>query len=242
MAEKGSDGISIILPVYNEGENIRQQVDEIEKYLLQTHEVLIVYDFTKDTTVVPAKQLSHKFPNIKPIKNIFGRGVINAVKTGVMKSSYNVCVVMPADLADDPKTINKMYAKLNRGFDIVCATRYSNGGNKVGGEFVKTTLSRLAGLTARYLLNIPTTDLTNGFKMYKKTILESIKIESTGGWEFSMEVLIKAHLAGAKVAEVPTVWKERTKGKSKFKLMKWLPKYMGWYFWGIGQRLKVNRQ
>ena len=235
------NGIFIILTVYNEGENIKEQVEQIEKFVRARHEVLIVYDFEKDTTVRPAKLLCKKFPNVKTVRNKFGRGIINAVKTGFVNSIFDTCVVMPADLADDPRTINRMYSKIREGFDIVCATRYAKGGNKIGGGIVKTTLSKIAGLLAGILLGIPTTDLTNGFKMYKKQIFNAIKIESTGGWEFSMELLIKANLFGAKIGEVPTVWKERTKGTSKFRMMRWLPKYLYWYLWGIRQRLKVNR-
>lgn len=236
------EGTSVILPVYNEGENIREQVEQIEKFVLVRHEVLIVYDFEKDTTVKPAKLLHRKFPNVKLVRNKLGRGIINAVRTGFNKSSFEVCVVMPADLADDPRTINKMYSKIKAGFDVVCATRYSKGGDKIGGGLVKTALSKIAGLSAGILLKIPTTDLTNGFKMYKRQIFETVEIESTGGWEFSMELLIKANLLGAKIGEVPTVWKERTKGTSKFKMMKWLPKYIRWYLWGFLQRLKIDRQ
>ena len=109
-------GVSIILPVYNEGDNIDKQVFQIENQVLVRHEVLIVYDFNKDTTVGPAKLLARKFSNVKPVKNIFGKGVINAVRTGFSRSSFDVCAVMPADLADDPRTINKMYAKIQEGF------------------------------------------------------------------------------------------------------------------------------
>ncbi len=240
--KKTGEGISIILPVYNEGENIKEQIEQIEKSVDAKHEVLIVYDYEKDTTIGPAKLLNRKFPNVKLVRNKFGRGIISAVRTGFKTSHFGICVVMPADLADDPKTINRMYSKMQEGFDIVCATRYSKGGSKIGGEFVKTTLSRTAGLSARILLGLPTTDLTNGFKMYKKDLFSKINIKSDGGWEFSTEILIKANSMGAKICDVPTTWRERTYGRSKFKMMKWLPKYTHWYLWGILQRLKVDRQ
>lgn len=239
--KKSAEGISIILPVYNEGENITEQIKQIENTVKVKHEVLIVYDYNKDTTIEPVKLISRKFPNVKLVKNRFGRGVIDAVRTGIITSAFETCVVMPADLADDPMTINKMYSKIQTGFDVVCATRYAKGGNKIGGGFVKTSLSRLAGLSAKFVLGVPTTDLSNGFKMYRKSILDKVSIESTGGWEFSMEILIKANLLGATITEVPTIWRERKTGKSKFKMLRWLPKYLNWYLWGILQRLQINR-
>lgn len=232
--------LSIILPVYNEGKNIAQQIEELEGAIEVNHEIIIVYDFDGDDTVGPARRLQKKYKSLILVKNIFGRGLINAVKTGFAKSKGKAVVVMPADLADNPKTINLMYGKINRGYDIVCATRYARGGRKIGGGILKTTLSRAAGLLTPLLLGIPTTDIANGFKMYKRQVLEKIKIESTGGWEFSMEVVIKAHNMNFKVCDVPTVWHDRVSGKSKFKLLKWLPKYLRWYFWGILKRLNIN--
>jgi len=232
--------ISIILPVFNEGKNIVRQIDAIEKSIDFDHEVLIVYDFDKDDTIPAARKLAKKYKSVRLVKNIFGRGVINAVKTGIKNAKGRVVVIMPADLADDPKTVNRMWEKIETGFDIVCASRYGKGGKKIGGGFLKTQLSRIAGQLSPLLLGIPTADISNGFKMYKRNIFDKIKIESTGGWEYSCEVIIKAHHAGFKIADVPTVWRDRMMGKSKFKMMKWLPKYLRWYVWGV--YLNINRR
>lgn len=231
--------ISILLPVYNEGDNITKQINEIEKKLEYKHEIIIIYDFDSDNTVPPVRALQNKFANIVLLRNSYGSGLINAVKSGFNAARGRAVVVMPADLADSPSTINKMYRLIIDGCDIACATRYSKGGKKMGGTFIKTTLSRLAGLLTPLLLGIPTTDIANGFKMYRRKVLEKVNIESTGGWEFSMEIVIKAYSMGFKVGEIPTVWRDRTSGKSKFKLFKWLPFYIRWYIWGVGQRLKI---
>ena len=233
--------ISVILPVFNEGENITKQIFALEKDLKNPHEILIVYDFNEDNTIPFAQKLCKKYKTVQLVKNIFGRGVINAVKTGIKNAKGEVVVIMPADLADDPNTINRMFEKISRGYDIVCATRYSKGGKKIGGEYLKTTLSRFAGLMTPLLLGIPTTDISNGFKMYKRGVLDRIKIESAGGWEYSCEIVIKAHHSGFKIGEVPAIWRDRTRGKSKFKLLKWLPKYIRWYLYGILLRLNINR-
>lgn len=233
--------LSIVLPVYNEGGNIGKQIEEIEKKLKYDHEILVVYDFDEDTTIPYVLKLQNKYPTLRLIKNTFGRGVIGAVKTGFKKFKGDAAVVMPADLADDPSTVNKMFAKIISGYDIVCATRYSKGGKKMGGGVLKTTLSRLAGLASPILLGIATTDIANGFKIYKRQVLSSIEIESTGGWEYSCELVIKAHYKGFRIGEVATIWRDRTSGKSKFKLAKWLPKYVRWYLLGILARLNIYR-
>lgn len=232
--------ISIILPVFNEGKNIKDQIDTIEQSVAAEHEILVVYDFDEDDTVPVAKNLAKKYASVRLVKNIFGRGIINAVKTGFKKASGQYVVVMPADLADNPQTIVKMYKKIQQGWDIVCATRYGGGGAKLGGPKIKTFLSRMAGLSTPLLLGIPTTDIANGFKMYRRKVIDAIKIESDGGWEFAMEMVIKAKKLNFKISEVPTVWRDRTQGKSKFKLIKWLPKYIRWYLVGIGYRLNIH--
>lgn len=233
--------ISIILPVYNEGKNIAKQIRAIEGKIKNSHETLIIYDFDADDTVPVVKKIQNKNRSVKLIKNIFGRGLINAVKSGFSKARGEVLVVMPADLADNPSTVVKMFKKIEEGFDIVCATRYAKGGKKIGGGIVKTTLSRIAGLLTPVMLGIPTTDIANGFKMYRKKVIDDIKIKSSGGWEFSVELIVKANQKGYMIGEVPTIWLDREHGKSKFKLLKWLPYYLKWYLLGIFYRLKIDR-
>lgn len=230
--------ISIIVPVFNEGANISVFIHTLEQAVKINHEVLVIFDFDKDNTIPIAKNLKRKYSNILLVKNNLGTGVINAFKTGFIKSSGDFIVVMPADLADDPNTINKMYELAIKGYDIICATRYSKGGKQLRANLVKSLFSRLAGIATPILLNIPTTDITNGYKMYRRKVLKRIEIQSKAGWEFSMEIVIKANSLGFKITEVPSIWRERSHGKSKFKFFKWLPNYIYWYIWGIILRLK----
>lgn len=147
---------------------------------------------------------------------------------------------MMADMADDPQTVNEMYEKIMQGWDIVCGSRWSKGGQHLGGPKIKTFLSWLADASAPLVIGVPTRDITNAFKMYRTGVLRSIKIESQGGFELSMEITLKAFFNGFKITEVGTVWHDRTLGQSRFRLVAWLPKYLGWYFWGIGKRLKLK--
>lgn len=229
--------ISIILPVHNEAENIERALNGIKKNVITNHEVLMIYDSDTDNTIPVAKKIIHKSSNILFIKNSYGHGIINAVKTGIKKSRGDNIVIMSPDLADDPRTIEKMFLILEKGYDIVSATRYAKGGKRLNQTSLKAFLSHLVGLSTPTFLGIPTTDLTNGFKMYRKEVLQRIPITSKGGWEFTMELVIKAHYAGYKISEVPTVSNKRKHGKSKFKFFSWLPKYLMWYIWGLKKRV-----
>ena len=113
--------LSIIVPVYNEGTNITKFIYDLESSVKIKHEVLIIYDFDEDNTIPVLKRLKKKFRNIKLIKNIFGPGLIKACKTGFKKASADFIVVIPGDLADEPKTINKMYSLDNIKYETLNA-------------------------------------------------------------------------------------------------------------------------
>ncbi len=136
-----------------------------------------------------------------------------------------------ADLSDDLGKVDLMFNTINEGYDIVCGSRYMRGGKQFGGPKFKKLLSRTAGLTLNYLIGIPTHDVTNSFKMYTKKVLDDIQIESTGGFELGMEILIKAFFKNYKITEVPCIWRDRERGSSNFQLRKWLPKYIYWYLY-----------
>jgi len=235
VAAEKKDFISIILPVYNEGRNIRQAYSEIEKHFKIPHELLVIYDFEEDDTLPVAKLLQNKAQNLKLIKNS-SSGVIHAVQTGFKKAKGNIVVVMSCDLTDDPKTLLAMLKKIQEGYDIIGATRYARGGKRLNQMGLKSFISRIIGISTPFIFSIPLTDLTNGFKMYRKEVLQHIPIESTGGWEFTMELMLKARDAGYRIAEVPTISRARRYGKSKFLFAKWLPKYLRWYWYGLSSR------
>jgi len=226
--------LSIIIPAYFEEENILPELEEIEKKVRTAHEIIIVYDLDNDPTVKVVEKYikKNKYRNIFIKKNNVGsnRGVINAVKTGINFARSKVVVVSMADLSDDIDKIDPMYGLIKKGYDIVCASRYMNGGRQIGGPLLKGLFSRFSGLFI-YWFGLPTHDPTNAFKMYKKSIFDKIKIESDGGFEYSLEIVVKSFKKGYKITEIPATWRDRTVGKSRFKLLKWLPKYLRWYFY-----------
>jgi hypothetical protein len=83
-------------------------------------------------------------------------------------------------------------------------------------------------------------DPTNSFKAYKKSFLDSERIQSTAGFVLGLELTVKAHLAGKRVEEVPVVWTDRSAGTSRFRLWKWLPHYLKWYFVALCGRFKLR--
>ena len=225
--------LSIVIPVYNEGSNIKKTLRIISEKIYTNHQIIIIYDFDSDNTLPVLKSLSKEYSNLQIIKNIYGNGALNAIKTGFKISSGRAVLVVMADLADDLSIVDEMYQKIIVGYDIVCGSRYMKGGKQIGGPRIKKLLSSLAGRTLHYLIKIPTYDITNSFKMYSKQLLEIISIKSNGGFELGMEITIKAYINNYLIAELPTTWRDRSSGESRFKLLKWLTKYFYWYLYGV---------
>jgi hypothetical protein len=103
---------------------------------------------------------------------------------------------------------------------------YMRGGHQIGGPLVKRTLSRAAGLSLHIVGGIPTHDPTNNFKMYSRRLLDNVEIESHAGFELAIELTVKAHLLGLPILEIPTTWRDRSAGDSRFRLWAWLPQLL----------------
>jgi len=234
--------LNIVIPVFNEGNNIEHTLDELKTKVSTPHNIHIIYDFDEDNTLPAVNNYinKHNSTNIFFLKNSYGTGVLNAIKTGLVTIPDGVILVAMADLSDDFAVVDDMYKKMEQGYDIVCGSRYMKGGRQIGGPRIKGLLSRIAGISLHYIIGIPTHDISNSFKIYRKSILNDITIESSAGFEIGMEIVVKAYLKGYKISEVPSVWRDRTSGKSNFKLGKWLPSYIKWYIYSIGQKYKLR--
>lgn len=222
--------LSVIVPVFNEKDNFEHLYKEVQRHIKQDKRLLVVYDFDEDNTLPIARKIAKKDPNVQLVKNTIGRGPLNAIKSGFAAVPSGPCLVVMADLSDDLSMVDDMYQAYRDGAQVVCGSRYMKGGKQIGGPLLKRTLSRLAGASLHYLRGVPTHDVTNNFKLYDKKLLDAITIESTGGFELAMEITVKAFKRKAKIVELPTTWRDREAGESNFKLWKWLPSYLRWYF------------
>ena len=230
-----------MIPVYNEGENVVPTLrGVVERTRSRPLEVLIVHDFDEDTTVPVVKRLQAEMPELRLHRNTLGRGVLNAMKSGLRAARAQYVLITMGDGSDDPDDIDRMYELARAGADVVAGSRYMRGGRQLGGPLLKRSRSRAAGLSLHWLGGIPVHDATTNFRMYSKRLLNQVTIESTGGFELGIELTVKAYLLGMKVAEVPTTWRDRTAGTSRFQLWQWLPRYLKWYRAGIAGRFRKS--
>ena len=221
--------LSIVIPVYNEPDNIGSTLRRITEQVTTPHEILVVYDFDADTTVPVVRALQKALPTLRLHRNDLGRGVLNAMKAGIAASTAPVVLITMADGSDELDRVDEMVRLANDGAAVVAGSRYMRGGRQIGGPVLKRVLSRTAGLSLHWLAGVPIHDATNNFKLYRRDFLDSVTIESTGGFELAIELTAKATLSGRRLAEVPTTWRDRTAGESRFNLRAWLPKYLRWY-------------
>jgi dolichol-phosphate mannosyltransferase len=229
--------LDMIVPVYNEGPNVGRTLEEIYQHVPLSKRVLILYDFDEDDTVPVVRALSPKYPGVELVKNTLGRGVVNAVRAGIAATTAEVVLVTMADLSDDLRVVPRMVELIRvQGYDIVCASRYMKGGRQIGGPLLKGLMSRTAGVSLYWLAGLPTHDATNAFRAYRRSVLMDFPIESQGGFAYSLEITAKAYAAGRRITEVPSTWRDRSAGESRFRLRQWLPHYLRWYGYALTHR------
>jgi glycosyltransferase involved in cell wall biosynthesis len=222
--------LSVVMPVFKEGEAVEPVLRALTAAVSMPHEILVVYDFDEDPTVPVIARLALELPAVRGLHNELGRGVLNAMKAGIAASSGEYVLISMSDGSDEPRDVDPMVSLALGGADVVSASRYMRGGHQVGGPRLKRLMSRAAGLSLHWFAGVPTHDPTNNFKLYSRRFLDSVTIESTAGFELALELTVKATIAHRRIAEVPTTWRDRTAGESNFKLRKWLPHYLHWYW------------
>jgi glycosyltransferase involved in cell wall biosynthesis len=232
--------VSLIIPVYNEAEHFARLVEEIERSVPEPRRVLVVYDFDHDSTLSVATPLARQHAWIRLLKNNVGAGVACAIRAGFNEVHDGPAVIVMADLSDNLADVAPMLELYRRGFKIVCASRYMRGGRQLGGPLLKRTLSRLAGLSLYYLAGFPTHDATNNFRLYDANLVRELQLESQNGFALALELTAKAFARGEKIAEVPTTWRRRTAGVSRFRLFRWLPSYLRWYSYAFCSAIARN--
>jgi glycosyltransferase involved in cell wall biosynthesis len=234
--------LSIVIPVYNEGAAFPALWSSIAANIRSPFRAVAVYDFDEDNTVPVAQAIIDRGESrLRLQKNEIRKGVVGAILTGFRQVQQGPVLVLMADLSDDLSQVNRMLEVYRQGFQLVAGSRYMKNGRLEGGPFFKQALSRIAGVSLHWLRGIPTHDATNAFKLYDSDMLKGITIESRHGFELNLELTVKAFLAGYRIAEVPSVWRDRTSGKSRFRLWAWLPHYLKWYLYAFRPKQALAR-
>jgi dolichol-phosphate mannosyltransferase len=231
--------VSVVIPAFNEGEDIVPVLDRILESIRLPAEVIVVVDFAEDSTIPVLTRYRETHPNLRYAINSYGRGPANAIRYGIDVAVADTVVVTMADGCDDPRQIDDLTRLVERGVVVAAASRYMPGGQQVGGPLLKSLLSRAAGRSLYLFARIGTRDATNSFKAYNREFVRTVGIESRHGFEIGLELTAKARRLGLPVAEIPTIWLDRQAGVSNFKIAQWIPKYLRWYRFAYGPRLDL---
>jgi dolichol-phosphate mannosyltransferase len=226
--------LDIIIPVYNEGANIVRVLRTLKEKVRTPFRVLICYDFDEDTTLSAIRSADNLGVEVSFVRN-HERGPHGAVRAGFEASTAPAVLVFPADDDYNAGMLDQMVNKAQSGCDVVCASRFMKGGSMQGCPWLKALLVRSSAFVLHYVARVPTHDASNGFRLFSQRVIRTLPIESRVGFTYSIELLVKAHRLGLKICEVPAQWFERApgQGKSNFKVVRWLPAYLRWFFYAF---------
>jgi len=206
--------LSIVVPTYNESENLPIFVERTRKAFGRTkHEIIVVDDNSPDGTGEIAERLAKKYGNIKVIHRKKKKGLASAVVDGFKHVSAPVICVIDADLQHPPEKIPELFDRIKSGADIVVASRYAKGGGIKGWAKSRKIISRGAEILARLAISGShgLSDPLSGFFMFKKDVIKGAELKPIG-FKILLEVLVKGSYK--KVVEVPYVFEKRLRGKS----------------------------
>jgi len=211
-------GLSVIVPTYNEADNIRELIERTEVSLKGLDfEIIVVDDSSPDGTAEIAEELSKAYGNVKVVKRARRMGLASAVLEGVKVARHDFVAVMDADLQHPPELLPKLFEKAREGYDLVIASRYVEGGRAEGWSFFRKLMSKGAALLAHVLLPRVrmVRDPVSGFFVFKKSVVEGVKFNATS-YKLLLEILMKGKYG--KVIEVPYAFGVRRRGRSKLGL------------------------
>ncbi|XP_043977244.1 dolichol-phosphate mannosyltransferase subunit 1 [Gambusia affinis] len=216
------DKYSVLLPTYNERENLPLIVWLLVKYFGESgydYEIIVIDDGSPDGTLEVAKQLQKIYGDdkilLRPRATKLGLGT--AYIHGMKHATGNFIVIMDADLSHHPKFIPQFIKKQKEGdYDLVSGTRYQGSGGVYGWDLRRKLISRGANFLTQVLLRPGASDLTGSFRLYKKKVLESLVERCVSkGYVFQMEMIVRARQLNYTVGEVPISFVDRVYGESK---------------------------
>jgi dolichol-phosphate mannosyltransferase len=214
----------VIIPTYNEKENIQAIVDEVLSLPKDFH-LLIVDDNSPDGTADIVKGLQTKYNALETRLHLLqragklglGTAYIEGFKFG-LKKGYHYLLEMDADFSHNPKDLTRLYlACEEEGHDLAVGSRYSKGVNVVNWPMSRVLMSYFASKYVRFITGLPIHDTTAGFVCYRRTVLETIQLDNIKfiGYAFQIEMKFLTWKYGFKITEVPIIFTDRTLGQSK---------------------------
>ncbi|OHA20358.1 MAG: hypothetical protein A2849_01110 [Candidatus Taylorbacteria bacterium RIFCSPHIGHO2_01_FULL_51_15] len=218
----GERGAIVVIPTYNEKENVENLIPAIFSLVPEIH-VLVVDDNSPDGTAEAIQKLKKTYSGLRLLsrrrKEGLGKAYVQGFEEALKDPQISTLIMMDADLSHDPKHLKEMLA-LRSEYDLVIGSRYIPGGATIGWELWRRLLSRFANLYARTIIGAPFKDCTTGYNAISAKILSTVNFDTINlsGYAFIIHLKYLLYKAGARVREIPIVFKNRTAGTSKMSL------------------------
>jgi dolichol-phosphate mannosyltransferase len=233
LAEWEADGVpgllSVVIPAHNEEGRIEATVRELNAALAGAripHEILVVNDNSRDLTEQVLKRLSAEIPSIRYINNTPPNGFGFAVRAGLVAFRGDAVAIVMADGSDAPEDLVAYFRKLQEGYDCVFGSRFIRGAKVVNYPWLKLVMNRLANFFIRTLFWMSYNDVTNAFKMYRRSVIAGVQPLLAYHFNLTVELPLKSIVRGYRFAVIPTSWFDRTEGVSKFKIKEMGSRYL----------------
>lgn len=205
--------VTVILPTYNERENIPLLIEGIVKHVRPTPEILVVDDNSPDGTWQVVESLAQTHPTVRLIRRVGERGLTSALQRGISEARGDVVVWMDTDLSMPPEKVPDLLAMLPQ-YDLAVGSRYVKGGRDRGHSFAARAFSRTINFSAGLFLGFDITDYTSGFVAAKKEVFDHVTLRGDYG-EYCIDLLYRAKRKGYRIKEIPYDCVERHAGESK---------------------------
>jgi dolichol-phosphate mannosyltransferase len=237
---------SVIMPAYNEEDVIEATLVELSEHLDGCgfdYEIVVVDDGSQDGTGRILQEVSSRLPRVRPIENPGPGGYGFAIRKGLEVYKGDAMVIVTSDGADSPKDVAAYFRKIEEGYDCAFGSRFAPGATVEGYPRIKLVINRVANRLLALVLRQGYDDYTNGFKCYRRCVVDDMKPLVTGQFNITIELALKAVLGGWRYAVVPNDWKQRDAGQSSFNVLHLAKPYAmtALYCFSLRYLLRVRR-
>jgi dolichol-phosphate mannosyltransferase len=233
LAEWEADGVpgllSVVIPAHNEEGRIAGTVRDLYRALSAAgvpHEILVVNDNSRDRTQEILDELRREVPTLRYINNAPPNGYGFAVRAGLAAFKGDAIAIVMADASDSPDDLVAYYRAMQEGYDCVFGSRFIRGARVVDYPWPKLVMNRLANFFIRTLFWMSYNDVTNAFKLFRRSVIAGVQPLLAYHFNLTVELPLKAIVRGYRYTVIPTSWHNRTSGVSKFKIREMGSRYL----------------
>jgi dolichol-phosphate mannosyltransferase len=221
--------LSIVIPARDEEGSVASTVERLHAELTDCrvpHEIVVVDDGSTDGTWRILQDLVTRVAPLKPVRNTGRHGFGRAVSFGLAQASGDAVVIMMADESDDCRDVVRYWEKLNEGYHCVFGSRFMKGGRAIGYPLPKLVLNRLANTFLQVMFGLGLNDTTNGFKAYRREVIEGCGPLIAPHFNLTLELPLKAIVRGFSWTTIPITWRERRSGMPKLRIREMGSRYL----------------